>query len=304
MKYSVIQEQTINAAIEDVLKNIIDFKQWQYWSPWAVLDPGTIYKYDDDFMQWAGKFTGAGNMRLVASCNGKVKIDLDFIKPFKSKANVEFILEQLPENKTKVIWKMNSQLPIFLIFFKKMFQVMISRDFQRGLIRLKYKVEYGHVPMKVTFFDEPEYVPGFQFTGFSNKCQFSNISPSMKSSFMKLRSLINDSKITANKMLCFSDKVKICKNLLYYTVGVIHTGDAINTSTLKNKIIPEHKVIKVSVTGNYDFMGDAWTGIYSHLRGQKLKQNKKIAPYEICIKGPDDTDDPNEYVTEVYMPVR
>lgn len=304
MNYSVTKERMIAASSQQLLNYISDFNNWSAWSPWLCLDHETIVNSQHNCLQWESKFTGMGQMKLIKSSLNEVNIDLQFIKPFKSQANVTFSLEALANNETKVSWRMESKLPWFLCFFKKVFQVMIGRDFERGLIRLEYVVKSGRVPSTLEYFDIPQERNGFKITGLSASCSMSGIADSMRSSFSKLHELVNETAIVPSGMVCFCDKFKISKEIMYYTVGAIYDGKAVNHGELTSKSIPIHKAIKVTLSGNYDFMGDAWAGAYAHVRGLKLKVDKSVPPYEMYIKGPHNTENPEDYITEIYMPVK
>lgn len=304
MNYSVTKERVIAASASQLLNYISDFNNWGGWSPWLCLDHETIVNCQHDFLQWESKFTGMGQMKLIDSRANEVKIDLQFIKPFKSQANVTFSLEALSESNTKVSWRMSSKLPWFFCFFKKIFQVMIGRDFERGLIRLEYIVKLGRVPAKLEYFDIPQEVSGFKIAGLSAISSMSDIANSMYGTFGELHELVGESDIVPLGMVCFCDKFKISKEIMHYTAAVIYDGKIINHSELISKSIPEHKAIKVILSGSYDFMGDAWAGAYAHVRGLKLKVDKSVPLYEVYIKGPHNTDNPENYVTEIYMPVK
>ncbi len=304
MSYSVTKERVIAASASQLLNYISDFNNWGGWSPWLCLDHETIVNCQHDFLQWKSKFTGMGQMKLIDSRANEVKIDLQFIKPFKSQANVTFSLEALSESKTKVNWRMSSKLPWFFCFFKKMFQVMIGRDFERGLIRLEYIVKLGRVPAKLEYFDVPQEISGFKVAGLSAISSMSDIANSMYGTFGELHELVGEADFVPLGMVCFCDKFRISKEIMHYTAAVIYDGKIINHSELISKSIPEHKAIKVTLSGSYDFMGDAWAGAYAHVRGLKLKVDKSVPPYEVYIKGPHNTDNPEDYVTEIYMPVK
>ena len=304
MKYSVTKEKIIAGSTNDIIKSIADFNHWGSWSPWACLDPDTKLDCRDDYMAWESRLTGAGNMQQIARNDTSVSIALEFIKPFKSKANVIFSLETIAVNSTKVTWMMESKLPLFLIFFKKLFQAMIGRDFERGLNRLKYLIETGKVPCKIEYVDTPHSIDTFSIAGVDASCTLANIGESMHQSFDKLRDLIAKTSIKPIKMICQYNKMSLIKSSFDYTAAAVYTGDAAKQNGLILKTIPAHKAIKVILHGNYDFMGDAWSGIYCHLRGLKLKANKKITPYDVYIKGPMDTENPDKYITEVYLPIK
>lgn len=304
MKYSVTKEQIIAGSTADILKNIANFNNWSTWSPWACLDPQTITNCRDDYLAWESRFTGTGNMQRIAQTDASVEISLQFVKPFKSKAHAIFKLEPISSSTIKVIWTMESRLPLFLIFFKKLFQAMISNDFKRGLTRLKYLVETGKVPCRIEYVDEPQSIEAFTATGISTSCTAENIGKSMHTTFEKLGELMIESGITPIKMVALYDKTDLVKAKFDYTAAAIHDGVAINKPGLNTRNVPAHKAIKVILHGNYEFMSDAWSGIYTHLRGLKLKADKFVVPYDVYIKGPMDTENPNDYVTEIYLPVK
>lgn len=304
MKYSIHKDIIINANKVTILNNIADLTRWNIWSPWSCLDPLAKTDSSKNQMSWQSQFIGAGNMQITAQTDNDVCIDLKFIRPFKSHANVVLKVEQISESQTKIIWKMSSKLPIFLFFFKKLFQVMIGRDFVRGLTRLKYLSENQSVPTKLEFFDTPEHVQQFKIAGVSSSCSMNNIPESMRKAFSKICVLINQAKITPVGSVCFCYNVKLSDETMDYKAAVIYSGEDVQLGELQSQNIPEHQAIKVILYGSYDFMGDAWAGIYAHLKGLKLKVNKQVPPYEKYVKGPHNCDNPEEYITEVYMPVK
>lgn len=304
MKYSVIKERLISASSGQLLNYIADFNNWSAWSPWLCLDTETKVNCQRDFLKWESEYTGIGNMKLVKTTASEVCIDLQFVKPFKSQAKVTFSLEALADSETKISWKMESNLPWFLCFLKKMFQVMIGRDFERGLIRLEYVVTSGKIPARLEYFDVPQERKGFKVAGISAVCQMSGIADSMRASFTKLHGLVAETKISPYGMVCFCDKFKISKEIMYYTAAAIYEGKDVAIGEMINRQIPEHKAIKVTLYGSYDFMGDAWAGVYTHVRGLKFKTDKRVPSYEVYVKGPHNSENPEDYMTEIYMPVK
>lgn len=304
MKYTVSKSITINSANATVLENINDLSKWQTWSPWACLDPQAKMTSSLDNMTWESKFIGSGKMTIKARTATQVDFDLDFIKPFKSHADVNILISKVSESTTTVTWQMHSKLPIFMCFFKKLFQVMIGRDFDRGLVRLKALCETGSVPTKLEFIDNVEPIDGFKIAGINSSCSMNAIPENMRKAFTKLCVLMNEAKVTPLGSACFCYNVKLSKETMDYTAAVIYNGDDVQLGELHSKEIPAHKAIKVILHGSYEFMGDGWSGAYAHLRGLKLKMDKKVPPYEVYLKGPHNTENPAEYVTEIRFPVK
>lgn len=149
--YSVSRSVNIGANDTLVYKNIADFNSFLQWNPWSKMDPkaevtitGAPEQVGHQY-HWVGKESGEGEMKITeVKPLEQVKMNLNFIKPFESLANVEFDLSK-EENTTKVTWTMSGDHNIFskwMCVFKSM-DKMIGKDFEEGLKALKEKSEQG-----------------------------------------------------------------------------------------------------------------------------------------------------------------
>ena len=123
----------------------LSHQQWPSWSPYEIVDPdmkrtysgaesgqGAIYEWDGD-----GN-VGQGRMEILEADPGrKVKIKLDFIRPFEGHNTAEFRLEPATSDTTNVTWAMYGPQT----FMGKVMCVfidvdgMIGRDFDAGLAK-------------------------------------------------------------------------------------------------------------------------------------------------------------------------
>jgi len=151
----IVKSKHINAPIKKVYDIIADLGQWQAWSPWLIMDPNTVVdvKNRKDY-SWEGARTGSGNMQITNEVqNQSVDYDLNFLKPWKSKAKVRMEV-QSNNGGTEVTWMMDSTLPWFMFWMKKMMTTYIGMDYDRGLNLLKDYVEDGEVHSKLNFLGE------------------------------------------------------------------------------------------------------------------------------------------------------
>jgi len=150
--FVVEREQRIEGPPAAVFARIVDFRRWQTWSPWDDIDPELWRGYSGAELgvgavyEWAGnRKAGAGHMTLTAvEPDQSVTIDLQFIKPFKSKGIVVFTLE--PDGSTTVVrWTITGRQTLMLRFFEifSSMDKIIGPDFEKGLARLKADVERG-----------------------------------------------------------------------------------------------------------------------------------------------------------------
>ena len=96
--YQVItRELEIAATPTEIAAWISDFRRWVTWSPWEELDPNLSRTYSGPesgigaHYAWSGnKKAGQGTMEITAVEPNAIKIDLTFLKPFKSASKTEF----------------------------------------------------------------------------------------------------------------------------------------------------------------------------------------------------------------------
>jgi hypothetical protein len=150
--YTVEREERIDAPGPAVLERIVDFHRWQDWSPWADIDPDMKQVYSGAasgvgaVYEWEGnRKAGKGRMEIVeVDPAGKVTIDLQFLKPFKSRTTTWFNLHP-DAGTTAVTWTMTGPktwMTRIMGIFTSM-DKMIGKDFEKGLNRLKADAESG-----------------------------------------------------------------------------------------------------------------------------------------------------------------
>ena len=148
--YRVERSATIQAPPERIFGLINDFRNWPKWSPWEKLDPamkrdlggppsgvGSTYAWEGN------KKAGQGRMEITESDPPRrVKLDLNFIKPFKSNNVTAFTLEPR-DGGTHVHWTMDGPSPMMMkvmMLFMNM-DKLVGRDFEEGLANLKRETE-------------------------------------------------------------------------------------------------------------------------------------------------------------------
>jgi hypothetical protein len=144
--FEVKRAQSVQAPAERIFPLIDDFHKWVSWSPYEKLDPtmtktfsgaqsgkGAIYN-------WAGNSkAGEGRMEIVeAAAPSRIRIKLDFLKPFEGHNTAEFTLEAKGPA-TNVTWAMYGPQP-FLFKLMSIFlsmDKMLGKEFAAGLANLK-----------------------------------------------------------------------------------------------------------------------------------------------------------------------
>ena len=137
---------SIKAPPEKIFPLINDFHSFGAWSPYEKKDPamkrtfsgapngkGAVYEWEGDHN------VGKGRMEIIdTSPPSKVRINLDFVKPFEAHNIVEFTLEPKGDS-TNVTWAMHGRQP-FMFKVMSLFMNMdrmIGKDFEAGLASMK-----------------------------------------------------------------------------------------------------------------------------------------------------------------------
>ncbi|OAF08377.1 polyketide cyclase [Bradyrhizobium centrolobii] len=148
--FRVERRLAVKAPAEAIYPLVADFHRWTGWSPYEGRDPamkrtfggaeqgkGATYAWDGN------NNVGAGHMEILeANAPSKLRIKLDFERPFEGHDTAEFTF--VPQgDATLVTWTMYGPAP----FLSKLMQVfinmdsMIGKDFEAGLASLKKLTE-------------------------------------------------------------------------------------------------------------------------------------------------------------------
>jgi len=149
-RFIVRRTAVIDAAPEQVFRQINDLHNWAGWSPWASLDPAARIDYfgaacgAGASVEWSGdRSVGAGRMTIVDSLPAEsVTLKLDLLRPFQASHDVYFSLT--PENggdasRTRVDWSLVGRAGLLA----KALNLLMSREkslggrFEQGLSNLQ-----------------------------------------------------------------------------------------------------------------------------------------------------------------------
>lgn len=302
----VSRSTVVNAPVEKLFNTLNDFNTWTSWSPWLIMDPNAKVDVRDDnkYYSWEGPRTGSGNMAITTEVeNQSIDYDLTFLKPWKSTAKVKFELKP-KDGSTEVRWLMDSSMPFFLFFMKKMMEAFIGMDYDRGLSMLKDYVEDGEVHSSLDFKGANTF-GGCNYVGIKTDCSMSDLGPSMKGDFDKLWGYMGGhQEAIAGAPFSIYHKWDPVKGQVSYTSGVpvSSTPDGLPGDMITGSI-PSTQVYTIGHTGPYLHLGNAWSTLYNMQRSKEFKVNKSIHPFETYENNPMEVPE-NELRTEVHFPIK
>ena len=307
-KINVNASILIEATPEKIYPIISDLNHWKEWSPWVLAEPHaeiTVAK-DGKYHFWSGEIIGSGNLKINEETeNESLTMDLQFLKPWNSKAKTHF--ELIPEeNGTIVKWSMQSSLPFFLFWMKKQMEVFVKMDYQRGLHLLKDLIETGKTNSELKFKGIKKFY-GKQYIGIKSTSTPDEIPKHMERDFTQLMQFLmqqNNKPFLSGNAVAIYHKFDVVKGKVVYIAAhpVSQIPDDLPKDFFIGKI-PELKAYTIRHKGPYRHIGNAWAAGMMHQRSKKFKSSRKIPPMEIMYNSPMDTPE-NELVSEILFPIR
>ena len=306
--YHVERFIVIEKPIKDVRDSLKNFKEWPKWSPWVIMEPDVTLVYSDRQGQvgasygWAGELIGAGGIELMEAGGDSLKMEINFVKPFKSTADVGFDLVS-EGDVTKVTWYMDGYLPFFLFWMTGKMKTFIGMDYERGLGMLKEYLETGSVASYVLIegmipLKEQKYV------GIPRSCKIKELDVLMKKDFEDLYTFIQKNNLSESSApFSIYNTFDIFKGLTNY-IACIPLDDEVSIPSgwTVGKVNPI-KALKTMHKGHYKHLGNGWMTAMSFARLKKIKLLKSPVGYEYYKNNPQETPE-EELITEIYLPLK
>ena len=142
--YNVEKFTIIKKTVPEVMNKVGDLNYYSRWNPWQQSDPAAkstvsgTPKTPGHKYAWEGKKVGVGSLTLRDADIKHIHFDLEFVKPWKSKAKDNWLFEEWGDGECKVTWQNSGDLPFPVA---RLMGLMISKNlnhqFEIGLNNLK-----------------------------------------------------------------------------------------------------------------------------------------------------------------------
>lgn len=147
--FNVEKTIVISKPLTEIMNRVSDLNYYSQWNPWQQSDPTTkstitgIAKTSGHKYAWVGKKVGVGSLTLNNMDDKHIHFDLEFLKPWKSKAKDNWLFEQWGNgSETKVTWQNSGQLPWPMAsLMGPMINKNLNHQFEQGLNNLKKMCE-------------------------------------------------------------------------------------------------------------------------------------------------------------------
>ena len=302
VSYHVEVTQNLRAPSEAVWAAVEDFEQWPNWSPWLLHEPDAKLQFErprevGGTYRWEGQRIGAGIITHTARPGEHtLQAELRFLRPFKAVVHTTIEVRALDALNTKVRWSLQGQLPIFMAPMKAMMQEMLGKDFELGLARMAGVLNPDAPHPTITFGEVAERV---SFHAISHR-ETSTLDalPQVYGQWMPtLKAQAGDA--------CLEPPLGVYHRINAKTGEVdVEVAYPVAEGTPGANLIRGGHYFKVTLQGDYKFLKLGWHAAYGQARMRKLPWDASSPALERYLTDPAQVPNPNEWVTELYVPVK
>ena len=308
--YQIERSILVSVPPSGVFAVVSDFNTWSSWSPWLIADPGATVRVSGEpgsvgsGYSWSGEVTGAGDMELRKVERGRrLEIELRFLRPFKSRAEVVFELQANPAG-TLLTWRMSGSLPWFLFWMIPMLKTFVGLDYHRGLLMLKDWIETGRIDSKTTSHGVTPVGPLRMF-GVRASAHLETVGtvgpPAMERSQQLFRQ--HGLPVTGEGIAVYHH-LAVKTGMLDFIIGRVVPDSATlpKGTDLCEWRLPAVRAFRVEFEGAYHHLGNGWSVANQLARHHKLKQSNAGAfeLYRPLVQGAAPTD----RKVDIFLPLK
>lgn len=311
--YDVNRKLVLKAPVTTIFNTVNDYSTWQNWGPWMEMDTTIVVTLDkkskgmDAGYSWKSTEDGGGRMKTIALEQNKY-INQKIYFDNHGEADIYWKFKPT-DNGTEVIWGMKGELGLIekAAFFvvggpKLMFEPMLTKGLQ-NLDSLTQKIKKTDT-YSFTNNGVGEY-GGNYYVGLKATCSFEELGATldkilpdvliycMKNGIKKEGPLFNlyHKYDEDNQMVEVSSCVPVGKKVktdAKYQVAMLEKG----------------KYHKTTFQGNYKYANKAWIKATEFVNKEGYTIDKKRKPFEFYVKGHTQSLNPEDWITEIYLPVK
>ena len=313
--YQVERSRFITAPHSMVYNYINDYQKWPVWSPWMEKETGAEIAFSDPSFgkdatySWKGEEIGEGSMTTLYSAGDSLLQQIEFIKPYQSKAEVYWTLER-KKTGVEVSWGMQGDMAFmekaYMIFQGKDMDNLIGPDYERGLLNLDHVLQEEMARYSIDHSGVTQYGGGFslyQTTSSTISGAGEQIATLMKEvdSYMD-REDINAAGapfVTIDKWDRENDAA-----LLSVHIPVRDKIKVASGSTVLNGFTEPGPYYKTTLKGDHKNLKEAHEKAQFNIQKEALLIDEEKPPFEVFVIAPNQTDNPAEWITEIYIPLK
>lgn len=311
--FEVSRERHLEAPAPVIYEHVIDFKNWESWSPWKEKEPDLKIYYPEQtkgvggHYSWEGK-DGYGKMKtLNADKNKSIKQEIQF-EDFDP-SEVLWSFETSEKNQTKVTWTMKSNNVPFIFkgfaAFSGGFDGMIGPDFERGLEKLDSLTLEEIKRYSIQINGLTEHGGGFYIYN-TTSCKMDEFESKMKDMMSKVNNYAIKNNIPmAGSPFSLYHKWDEKNNAVIFSCCIPTTAKVITT---ENDILTgqmnSFKAVESTLKGDFSNLKEAWDKTMTFIYDNNLEFTETGPMIEAYLTDSMSEPNPAKWITKIYIAVK
>ncbi|WP_258104144.1 GyrI-like domain-containing protein [Marinoscillum sp. MHG1-6] len=297
----------IDATPGEVYRELVTFKNFNDWSPWAARDTATVYTYEGPELGVGTKMTwvsesddvGSGSMEIIEIKPDALVKTLMKFEGFDSSPTASYIIES-SDGGTQLTWTYD-ELGVSGIgkLFGLMMDNLLGPDYEAGLQSFKERLESAP---EATSDISLTSVEGFDYIGISSTVDPALISSVMAQSYGTLFGYtnLNGVEMAGYPIAVYSD---YSENSTSFICG-LPVSDATEAlpETIDRYSMPSTTAVKYLYKGDYSGLESAYKELGDYIAFADYEITGD--PWEEYLTDPESDPDTANWVTHVYFPVK
>jgi len=303
----VARTRVIDAPIDAVFAQVIDFGNWSAWSPWLTDDANTGLTISGPSASpgsqcaWDSPRGSAGMIERVRSVPRKsIGHKLRLKQPFPLRGRSQWTFVER-DGKTEVCWQLNTRVTFTMRAFAPTVKGALELDCQYGLDRLASLVEPASAARYQLTVLGPRDVEACRCVYQTYQGTIKGLPDAMRQCLADLRGQLGALGVTEiGAPLAFYLKTNIKLRTTVCHIG-LPIGSA-DVGSMAVRDMPAHRAFGVRLQGDRAALEIAWYLAMQRLTADQLKPDQRLPPFERYWVTTDNAPG-NDGVIEVNVPM-
>jgi len=294
---------TMNKSPDVVFNQVNNFKSWSAWSPWEKADPEMKSVYEGPVSGvgakhiWESESQGDGTQTITKSVPYElIETEIDF---YERGTSTSFFKFEEKQGSTLVTWGFDTKLgyPIWRYFI--LFKSQMEGVFQQGLDDLKTISEESPDPIPV----EVTLIPQMSVISIKDSSHWDEIGGRIGGIYESLEEVIRKRGLAITGVhYCQYHVWDEANQFSIFEAGIPVDKTIDLKKNIESKVLPESRALKSTHYGAYENIAPVYYALINYVETHNL--NEIAGPIEFYITGPEQDADTNQWITEVYFPIK
>ena len=315
--YQVEETKVITAPVEMVFQEVNELKNWENWEPWSVEANDMIIEYgaktsgDSATYSWKSESAGDGEIKTIAAKPySEIEQEITFKTSFgESTSDVYWEFKEI-ENGTEVTWGIKGHQSFMeklaFTFQEQSISEMMRPKFQKGLNNMESVILNKMDKYTINVDGVIQHGGGYyMYTTTASK--ISQVDEKMAPMFTEVSTYMDENGIEKNgNPFVLYNEWNETSGTAIFSAGIFTSSEVITPaeSEILNGFIPNQKVLKTTLKGDYKNLKEAWDTAYKYIADNNLEVMQDAQNFEVHLTSPDQVANPAKWITHLYIPVK